>query len=120
GRRTGKPIAFFETGKRKPSLKLIADIADTLGFDRQQLLFLAHPEAKGFILKSNSGNQRKKTTPSWRQFIGNRELLTRYHVNDRELRALEQFSLLKAIRSPKQYLAILMLVRDIPKIKQSK
>ena len=30
-------IAFIESGRRKPSLKLIARLADALGIDRQRL-----------------------------------------------------------------------------------
>src|SRR5712691_5606834 len=35
-------VAFIESGRRKPSLKLVARIADTLGLDRQELLVLEH------------------------------------------------------------------------------
>jgi transcriptional regulator with XRE-family HTH domain len=36
-------IGSIERGHRKPSLKLIGRLADILGFDRQNLLILAHP-----------------------------------------------------------------------------
>ena len=42
-------VAFIESGRRKPSLKLVARIADTLGLDRQEVLLLAHPEAKALL-----------------------------------------------------------------------
>src|SRR5215469_5837516 len=57
-------IAFIETGRRKPSLKLIARIADTLGVDRQELLVLAHPDAKALLAKPPFKPSRK-ATPSW-------------------------------------------------------
>ena len=109
-------IAFIESGRRKPSLKLVARIADTLGLDRQELLILAHPEAKALIAEPKSETQ-KKIAPSWQRFIKNDELLARYQVTDRELRALEHLSLLGTVRSPKEFLTILTLIRDIPTIK---
>ncbi len=109
-------IALIEGGRRKPSLKLVAKIADTLGLDRQELLVLAHPEAKALIAEPKSETQ-KKIAPSWQRFIKNDELLARYHVTDRELRALENLSLLGTVRSSKELLAILTLIRDIPSIK---
>jgi len=109
-------IAFIESGRRKPSLKLVAKIADTLGLDRQELLILAHPEAKALITESKSETQ-KKIAPSWQRFIKNDELLARYQVTDRELRSLEHLSLLGTVRSPKEFLTILTLIRDIPTIK---
>jgi len=109
-------VAFIESGRRKPSLRLVAKIADTLGLDRQQLLILAHPEAKALIAATKS-TPPKKTAPSWQRFIKNHELLARYHVTDRELHALENLSLLGTVHAAKEFLAILTLIRDIPAIK---
>src|SRR6516164_11738719 len=66
-------VAFLESGRRKPSLKLVAKLADTLGLDRQELLVLAHPEAKALIAEAASAKP-KKSAPSWRRFITNQEL----------------------------------------------
>jgi len=109
-------VAFIESGRRKPSLKLVARLADTLGLDRQNLLILAHPEAKALIAEANQP-KRRKGSPSWHRFIENHELLARYHITDRELRVLEDLSLLGTVRSAKEFLAILTLIRDIPSLK---
>ena len=109
-------VAFIESGRRKPSLKLVARLADTLGLDRQTLLVLAHPEARALVGEAKAETLRK-TAPSWQRFIKSRELLTRYHVTDRELRALEHLSLLGTVHSAKEFLAILTLIRDIPSMK---
>ena len=106
-------IAFIESGRRKPSLKLIGRLADTLGLERQQLLVLAHPEAKEFIAEAKP-DKVHKSSPSWQRFIKNQELLTRYNVTERELRTLEHVSLLGSALSAKEFLAILTLIRDIP------
>jgi len=43
---------------------LVARLADTLGFDRQNLLILAHPEFKELITEIKS-EKKRKTSPSW-------------------------------------------------------
>jgi transcriptional regulator with XRE-family HTH domain len=110
-------VAFIESGRRKPSLKLVARLADTLGLDRQNTLILAHPEAQALLTEAKPGIPNK-ATPSWQRFIKSRELLARYHVTDRELRTLEHLSLLGNVRSAREFLAILTLIRDIPSIKR--
>src|ERR1700757_5548457 len=67
-------VAFIESGRRKPSLNLVARMADTLRVDRQELLVLAHPEAKALIAESGF-EPSKKTAPSWQRFIKDRRLL---------------------------------------------
>ena len=109
-------VAFIESGRRRPSLRLVAKVADALGLDRQQLLILAHPETKALIAETKS-KPLKKTALSWQRFIKNHELLARYHVTDRELHALENLSLLGTVHSAKEFLAILTLIRDIPAIR---
>lgn len=106
-------VAFIESGRRKPSLKLIARMADILGLDRQEVLLLAHPEARA-LLTATKPEPPRHTNPSWRRFIQDHTLLTRYHVTKRELRHLEQISLLGSAMSAKEFLAILTLIRDIP------
>jgi transcriptional regulator with XRE-family HTH domain len=106
-------VAFIESGRRKPSLKLVARLADVLGLDRQDLLIQAHPEAKELIAEAKP-EERRKTSPSWQRFIENKQLLVRYNVTDRELRALEGLSFLGTVHSAKEFLAILTLIRDIP------
>ncbi len=109
-------VAFMESGRRKPSLKLVARIADTLGLDRQELLVLAHPEAIP-LLTAPKLEPPKRTTASWQRFIKDHALLARYHVTKRELQVLEHLSLLGTALTAKEFLAILTLIRDIPESK---
>jgi transcriptional regulator with XRE-family HTH domain len=106
-------VAFIESGRRKPSLKLVARIGDTLGLDRQDVLLLAHPEAR--VLLSRTESEPRKTPPlSWQRFTKNGALLARYHVTKRELQVLQHLSQLGTTISTKEFLAILTLIRDIP------
>ena len=108
----GSHVAFIESGRRKPSLKLVARLADILGLDRRALLILAHPEVKELLAESVP--EHPKPSPSWRRFIKNHGILTHYNVTDRELRVLESVSLLGTALSAKELLVILTLIRDIP------
>jgi transcriptional regulator with XRE-family HTH domain len=106
-------IAFIESGRRRPSLKLIGRLADILGLDRQDLLITAHPEVSELIAETKR-EKRPDASLTWQRFIGNQQLLARYNVTVGELRVLENLSLLGTVRSAKEFLAILMLIRDIP------
>jgi transcriptional regulator with XRE-family HTH domain len=106
-------VAFIESGRRKPSLKLVARIADTLGLDRQEVLVLAHPEVN-VLLSTTESDPRPRPPRSWQRFIQNSALLVRYHVTKPELQVLEHLSLLGTAISAKEFLAILTLIRDIP------
>jgi len=106
-------VAFIESGRRKPSLKLLARFADVLGLDKRDLLIQAHPEAKQLIAEPEQ-EKRRKSPPSWQRFTENKQLLVRYNVTDRELRALVGLSFLGTVDSAKEFLAILTLLRDIP------
>src|SRR5216683_4935489 len=106
-------VAFIESGRRKPSLKLVARIADTLGLDRQDVLLLAHPEVS-VLLSRPEAEPRQRPPLSWQRFTKNSALLARFHVTKRELQVLEHLSLLRAAISTKEFLAILTLIRDIP------
>jgi transcriptional regulator with XRE-family HTH domain len=112
-------VACIENGRRKPSLRLVGRMADVLGFDRQELLVLARPEAKALIGEP-ALEPTKKTTSSWQRFTKDRALLARYHVTNHELRVLEHLNLLGTVLSAKDFIAILTLIRDIPEANQAR
>src|SRR5437870_7532462 len=106
-------VAYIENGRRKPSLRLVARIAATLGLDPQELLVLVRPEARALLSRTES-EPRKRPPRSWQRFIENGALLARYHVTKLELQVLEHLSLLGTGTSAREFLAILTLIRDIP------
>src|ERR1700736_1146869 len=82
-------IAYIEGGQRNPSLALLRRLADTLGLNRRELLFLIHPDAKH--LTEDQTRKSGGTKPNgWRQFSSNRALLRRHNVTPAELRVLRQ------------------------------
>ena len=103
-------IAYIEADQRNPSLPLLRRLADTLGLNRRELLFLIHPEAKDL-----TEAQPEKTHPgkadAWRQFANNQVMLRRYQVTPAELKVLKQVNTLGPISNPRFFLFVLNSIR---------
>ncbi len=106
-------VAYLETGQRKPSLALVARIADTLRLDKQKLFVLAHPEAKA-MMPATRPARVKTPKEAWRTLLNDRALLARYQVTKRELQALKQLSMLGYAMTPREFLTIVTLIRRDP------
>ena len=104
-------IAYLENGRRRPSLSLLALIADTLELNKQRLFLLAHPEAVEIIDGRHETFLAKRSNNAWRRFVGNRGMLARYKVTKLELRVLRDVSMLDRISSPNQFFFILNAIR---------
>ena len=114
GRLTGvkaSHIAYIETGKRRPSLSLVGRIADALGLNRRELLFLCHPESR-YLVGASANPAAAKPTDSWKRFASNRPLLRRNHITRAELRLLKQVSLLEDVSSYQHFIFILNSIRQ--------
>jgi transcriptional regulator with XRE-family HTH domain len=104
-------IAYIESGQRTPSLTLIRRIADALGLNRREVLFLAHPEAK--VLVGDLGTRGpSKSADSWRRFSTNRVLLRSNRVTRAELKILRQVSMAANVTRPGHFLFILNSIRQ--------
>jgi hypothetical protein len=89
---------------------LIARLANALGVDRQELLLMVYPEARQLVGQPNGARSRKSTS-AWLSFTNDQKLLARYHMTATELQTFAP--VLAAIPlSPKQYLTVLVLMRD--------
>jgi transcriptional regulator with XRE-family HTH domain len=108
----GSHVAYLENGSRKPSLSLLKRIADRLGLDGRELLFLSHPEARTLLKPYLESDRPKASDDSWRQFVSSRALLARYSVTRAELKILRQVSLLRPVSSPRQFLFVLNSIRQ--------
>ena len=103
-------IAYIENGQRNPSLGLLRRLADTLGLNRRELLFLIHPDAKH--LTEGDGERPSTRKPDgWREFSSNQALLRRHQVTAAELRVLRQVSSLSPVSDPRNFLFILNSIR---------
>jgi transcriptional regulator with XRE-family HTH domain len=104
---SGSYVNYIESGRRRPSLRLLARIAKELGLDEQKLFRLAHPEAAA-ILKTKP----KTSADAWRKFSGNKAIRARYRVTNRELDILERVNALGEISDPRHFLFILTSIRQ--------
>lgn len=107
----GSHIAYIEGNRRKPSLALLRKIADALGLNRRELLFLAHPEARLLVGDADNHSQRGPTD-SWRVFAANRALHRRHKITPGELKLLRQVSLLEHVNYPSHFIFILNSIRQ--------
>jgi transcriptional regulator with XRE-family HTH domain len=107
----GSHIAYIEGNQRKPSLALLRKIADVLGLDRRELLFLAHPEAR-HLVGDSGGHGARRPTDSWREFSANRALHRRHKITPGELKLLRQVSLLEDVSYPSHFIFILNSIRQ--------
>ena len=103
-------IAYIESEQRNPSLALLRRLADALGINRQELLFLIHPEAK-YLTQAPIADGADSNTDGWRQFSTNLPLLQRHRVSPQELKVLKQANSLKPISNPRDFLFILNSIR---------
>ncbi len=107
----GSHIAYIEGNRRKPSLALLRRIADVLGLNRRELLFLTHPEARDLVGDSDGGGSLKPAD-SWRLFAANRALHKRHKISAGELKLLKQVSLLERVNYPSHFIFILNSIRQ--------
>jgi transcriptional regulator with XRE-family HTH domain len=103
-------IAYIENGQRNPSLALLRRLADTLGLNRKELLFLIHPDAKELTEDRSIARDSGKTN-GWREFSSNRPLLQRHQVTPAELKVLRQVSTLAPVSNPRNFLFVLNSIR---------
>jgi transcriptional regulator with XRE-family HTH domain len=105
-------VAYLESGKRKPSLTLMARLEDALGVSRQQIFLLTHPEAAAVVNPGDRIPPREQPADEWRQFMTDRAFVKRHQITRRELRAFKELSLLGYVLSRHQLLAILTMIRE--------
>ena len=114
GRLTGvkaSHIAYLENGRRRPSLTLLGRIADVLGLNRRDLLFLSHPEVRDLISGADKP-ARKNPVDSWERFASNVALHRRYEVTTAELRVLSRVKLLGHVSCPSHFMFVLNAIRQ--------
>jgi transcriptional regulator with XRE-family HTH domain len=105
-------VAYLESGQRKPSLMLMAELEAALGISRQKIFLLAHPEAAVIVNPIDRSPLREGPADVWRRLRTDRAFIIRHRMNRRELQAFEQLSRLGYVLSRYQVLAILTMIRE--------
>ena len=105
-------IAYIEGNQRRPSMALLRRLAQVLGLDRREMLFVWYPDAKFLISDARKTREAPPKRDAWKEFASSRPLLRRHGVTPAELRVLKQVSLLEHVSSPKHFLFILNAIRQ--------
>jgi transcriptional regulator with XRE-family HTH domain len=108
-------IGYLEQGRRRPSLTLLNELADTLGVDKERLFLLSHPEAKNLIGSARSKPGKNRRSSAWKDLLADKAALIRNNVTPKELKVLSHIELLGTVLSPRDYLFILNSIRQAVK-----
>ncbi len=108
-------VGYLEQGRRRPSLKLLKSLADTLGVDKERLFLLSHPEAKDLI-EGDAGKRRSSGKGNaYQELVADKAALVRNNVTSKELKVLSHITLLGSVLQPRDYLFILNSIRQAVK-----
>jgi transcriptional regulator with XRE-family HTH domain len=100
-------VGHLESGKRHPSDKIVARLAEVLGLDQRELFFLANPNAQALL----SAEPEREEDSALEQLRKNDQLRRVHNVSNDELNMLSQVALLGEIRSSRDLIYILNTVR---------
>jgi transcriptional regulator with XRE-family HTH domain len=104
-------VAYIETGQRYPSVSLVKQMADRLGFDPWELFLAFNPEVRRLFEHHSQVRAAEPKKGSWEQFVSDRALLKRHHITPRELRVLRQVDSLQHFSRPEYFLLVLGVIR---------
>src|SRR5260370_15626704 len=100
-------VGHLEAGKRHPSGKIIAKLAEVLGLDNRELFFLANPHARALV----AAEPETAEGSAWEQFRKNDQLRRIHNISDDEMEMLSQVALLCDVQSLRDLIYILNTVR---------
>jgi transcriptional regulator with XRE-family HTH domain len=101
-------IGYMERDLRRPGAAVLAKLAKVLDLDREELFFLAHPDARDFIQAETPHPQQS----AWESFRANRRLHTRHGISPAELKTLQAVAALGPVRATRDFLFILQAIRQ--------
>ncbi len=101
-------VGHLESGKRHPSNKILARLADALGFDHRELFLLANPHARS-MFDSVRGPENDS---AWEEFRSDRQLHELHRISAREMQMLSQVALMGQVRSSRDFIYILNTIRQ--------
>lgn len=106
--RTSSPyIGHLESGKRHPSDKVVARLAEVFALDRRDLFFLANPHTQALL---NPTAESERNT-SWEKFRKNEQLRRIHNITSAEMEVLSRVALLGEVASTRDFIHILSVVR---------
>ncbi|MGO9449709.1 MAG: helix-turn-helix domain-containing protein [Candidatus Binataceae bacterium] len=103
-------ISYLEKDERRPSISVLSRLGEVLGLARAELLTLAYPETREIIDGRNGGAHKRRNV--WKEFAGNRALIRQYRISAAELGVLRRVSLLGNVPTPREFLFVLVAIRQ--------
>lgn len=100
-------VGHLESGKRHPSDKIVARLAEVLALDRRELFFLANPHTQA-LLSPASESQHDS---GWDEFRKNDQLRRIHSITNAEMEVLSRVALLGEVASTRDFIHILNVVR---------
>lgn len=99
-------IGHLESGKRRPSPKIVARLAEVFGLDGRELFLLANPHTRELL-----GSEPTRTSSAWENFQHNRQLQGIHNIRQAEMEMLSRVALIGEVRSARDFIFILNTVR---------
>lgn len=100
-------VGHLESGKRHPSEKILARLAEVLALDRRELFFLANPGMSDLLAPKASDSRQS----AWEEFRRDERLRRLHNISAEEMDMLSRVALLGEIASPRDFIYILNTVR---------
>jgi len=100
-------VGLLESGKRHPSDKMVARIANALGLDGRELYFLVKPEARELL----DQRAQPSVASSWESFRKDAQLRRVHNVTPEEMEVLSRVALLCDVQSSRSFIYILNTIR---------
>lgn len=100
-------VGHLEAGKRHPSDKVIARLAEVLGLERRELFFLANPAAMELV-RNDEGERRAS---SWDEFRRDDRTRRLHRISGDEMDVLEKVARLGEIATARDFIYILNTIR---------
>jgi transcriptional regulator with XRE-family HTH domain len=82
-------ITHLETNRRRPSEKVVINIARALGLDSVELFFLANPKAKAVLF----GKPKAKPDSAWKEFSTDQRTRKFHNITDDEMDFLSRVAM---------------------------
>ncbi|HVN91876.1 MAG TPA: helix-turn-helix transcriptional regulator [Candidatus Binataceae bacterium] len=100
-------VGHLEAGKRHPSDKVIARLAEVLGLERRELFFLANPAALELVQTDGDGHKAS----AWDEFRRDDHSKRLHNISSDEMDILEKIARLGEISAARDFIYILNTIR---------
>ncbi len=100
-------VGHLEAGKRHPSDKVIARLAEVLGLERRELFFLANPAAMELV----TTDRAEKRASAWDEFRRDDRARRLHNISGEEMDVLERIAQLGQVGASRDFVYILNTIR---------